>query len=79
MTSWMSGFVVLPLGLLARTPGPMGLRIWDILPRKSSLKDRARLASFVVLKDALWPPGPDPASGDGIGLSLSENMIILYQ
>lgn len=41
------------------------------------MKERARLASFVLLKDGLWPPGPDPANGEAIGLSLSEKISIL--
>lgn len=62
----------LPLGLCERSPGPTGLRICDIFPKKSSLKERALRASLVLLKDALWPPGPDPARGDGVEASVSE-------
>jgi hypothetical protein len=37
----------------------------------------------VLLKDGLWPPGPDPANGEAIGLSLSVfefcTIIILFR
>lgn len=55
-----------------------GVLIWDIFPRKSSLKERARLASFVLLNEALWPPGPEPANGEYDGVSFSETKEEIY-
>lgn len=78
---WSTASVCLQVWLLGlwergvTTCPPPGVLIWDIFPRKSSLNDRARLASLVLLKEALCPPGPEPAKGEEDGVSFSEKKI----
>lgn len=53
----------------------VGVLIWEIFSKKSSLNERARRASLVPRRLPLWPEDPGYPADDGVIVPLSQSVM----